>query len=104
MVPVAVDEDTAAWRPDIVRRHPDPVGAVSHPEPGPPQITCVAPDPATGGVNVILIRGGGGWAGVNGRRRIGHIIDFLIVIGGPEAGRPLPAALDLLPVARHPVM
>src|SRR6202011_4337378 len=58
--------------------------------------------PAAGDVTAALVRGGRGWAVVDRRRRRRQVLDFLDVLGGPEAGDPLPAAVHLLPVAGRP--
>src|SRR5262249_48966073 len=54
VVPVAIDEDVADRRPDIVRGDVDPTWTERIPEARPPHVSCVMPDPHAGGVRVII--------------------------------------------------
>src|SRR5262249_12540757 len=82
---------------------PAPVLPEGDPETGPPPEAGLPVDPATGNVGAVLVRGGRRGARVERRRRRRDVLRLFLVVRRPEPGDPLPAALDLLPVAGQPV-
>src|SRR5262249_11248765 len=103
MVPETFHEDAAERRTTVMGRYPDPIGGISHPEPGPPEVAILLGDPAAGHVRTVVVRRGRGGAFVNRRRRRGHVSNLFLIDRGPVAGHPLPAILHGLPVAGNPL-
>src|SRR5262249_17548114 len=113
VVPVAVDEDVAAGRPDVVGGDPHPARTVG-------DVVAGLPDELAGFLLVDVVAGDVGAVLAGGRRRRlglglgrrrpglgggrgGDDGDGAGVGGGPEAGPPLVPAVDLGPVTGHPL-
>src|SRR5262249_16925220 len=88
--------------PDEMSRDPDPAGPAERPEPGPPGKAPTSIKPGAGDVEVVVGWRGDGWSALQRTRRRRQVVQIVLVPVGPEAGSPLPAVIDLLPVTRQP--
>ena len=103
IVPIAIHINTAAARPAIIGRYPDPIFPDGSPIPGPPSVTVVAVAPvawnptmiARGGLDVRPDLHAAGRLG-----QVGNLRGFRVL---PVTGRPLVLAIRIRPITWHPL-
>ncbi len=104
IIPVSFHEERAAGGPCIVVGNPAPIGLEGDPEAGAPGVSRFGPVPAAGRPDRI----GSEWVadrpGLDAGGRGGQVLGVGWVHRHPDAGGPLPASIDLVPVAWYPVM
>jgi len=101
-VPVAVNEDRASRRPNVMSGNPNPVLAKSVPVAGPPGKTIVLVAPIAADPVVLGRRRWAAGTRLQAFRRIRQVLDFFGRDRRPESGDPLIASVHLGPVSGHP--
>src|SRR5262249_42956270 len=102
VAPVAIDEGASGRGPAVPRWAPDPPPPRRAPGPGPPQVARCTVDPSAGDVETVLVGRRDRRAVVQGGGRGLLVLELVLAGVGPEARRPLPAAVHVGPVARDP--
>ena len=103
VVPIAIHVDPSARRRDVLRRHPDPVGAGLLPESRAPGVAAILADPAArhpdavGGTRALR-------ACFQACRRRREVLYLLGAGVCPEPRDPLVASTDLGPVPGNPTV